>query len=696
MATITLSRPLPPHEVPSTIAPPLGQQISLEGINPSIKTPQNAPVVPNKHIPACPTGPAKPVDEEASAASLKSNIKAAQRSVLYPPEAFRKLEHGHLSIYEIDPSQVAHAVDFASRQPLPQPSLMFPWLHGLHPHNHIQQAYFTARRRALRKLPACLRAVTLVKADGDIDVARLKGAIGPEEILQRGSDASFVDPDPRDGFCIRNFQIQPAKMSLLSDIIVYGEDSKLTRRVAWEIAAARRCWHDTQLANNGSVPIYNTFVCESPFEEFERNHPEIVAIDATGRCTGHVIDFVIQERREMWEMTKASEVSHNVFMGPTPELGSKEEQDFDVLIECSDLGRLNPRALAAVASSREKEVKHRFHDFPSSGSILPPTWSHTEADGILETCKWIYHLARGTRPPHDSHTENVEMTFQTEDEHSTSHSRKILIHCADGYTESSMLGIAYHAFSTGQPVFDAWLKLHTEKQRNFFAYPTDVALLTALAPRLLQESPACVDKSLETITNLSRNEPDWLPGLDGSFPSRVLDYLYLGNLGHANNPDLLRELGIGQVLSVGETAIWREGDMEKWGEDNVLVIEGVQDNGIDPLTEEFTRCLEFIDRGRQRGTATLVHCRVGVSRSATICIAEVMRTMSMSFPRAYCYVRARRLNVIIQPHLRFAYELLKWEEALQQDGDPEAPIRRELEWGEISREIALMNRPYSR
>jgi dual specificity MAP kinase phosphatase len=85
-----------------------------------------------------------------------------------------------------------------------------------------------------------------------------------------------------------------------------------------------------------------------------------------------------------------------------------------------------------------------------------------------------------------------------------------------------------------------------------------------------------------------------------------------------------------------------------------------------------------------------------VSRSATICIAEVMRALDVSLPRAYCFVRARRLNVIIQPHLRFIYELLKWEETLQQDGDPTAPIKREMEWNEITREIALMNRPYCR
>lgn len=279
--------------------------------------------------------------------------------------------------------------------------------------------------------------------------------------------------------------------------------------------------------------------------------------------------------------------------------------------------------------------------------------------------------------------------------------RKVLIHCADGYTESTMLGIAYFSYSTGRPVPDAWLNLHTTMHRNFFAYPTDVALLTAIAPRLLHESPVCIDKSLPAITALIKDEPRWLAGLDGSFPSRITDYMYLGNLGHANNPDLLKALGIGQILSVGEMAMWREGELEEWGPDNTCAVQGVQDNGIDPLTDEFERCLEFIDQGRRNGTSTLVHCRVGVSRSATICIAEVMRELDMSFPRAYCFVRARRLNVIIQPHLRFAYELLKWEELLGQRkaaaaGEEGTGIKRELEWSEISREIALMNRPYAR
>ena len=95
-----------------------------------------------------------------------------------------------------------------------------------------------------------------------------------------------------------------------------------------------------------------------------------------------------------------------------------------------------------------------------------------------------------------------------------------------------------------------------------------------------------------------------------------------------------------------------------------------------------------------------------------------MASLGLSFPRAYCFVRARRLNVIIQPHLKFVYELLKWEEKLgterasKQNGQDEQHLetqkegsrgkdkypglRREMEWAGVAREIAGMNRPYAR
>lgn len=524
-----------------------------------------------------------------------------QQSLLYPPAGFSPLDAGPHIVYRISPAQVAAALDHISRQPLPEPSQVFPWLHGLHPLNHLQQSFFTARSRALRKTPCCLRGITLVKTDGDLSVCRLRGAISPHEFLQSSSTPEFQDVDPKDGFSVRNFQIQAAKSAMLSDIIVYGHDLHASRKMARDIAAAQQRWRDKHDAQGHLIPTYNTFLCSSPFRDFEDNYPELVAVDSEGLLTGNVLDFVHQERREMFAMTKPSKISHNVWLGPTLDRDSEDERAFDLLIECSDLGRLNPAALQKIA--RSVDVTQHCLEFPSSGSILPSSWSHAEADGIVETCRWIHHLAHGTYPlTSEDDDEDLVMAEAPQASPFNVRPRKILIHCGDGYTESTLLAIAYYSFSSGRSVPDAWLHLHNTLGRNFYAYPADVSLLTSIAPRLLSRSPALVDKSHSEIDSLAVDEPGWLPGIDGSFPSRVLDYLYLGNLNHANNPDLLRALGIGQLLSVGETAMWRDGELEQWGAENVCVVQDVQDNGIDPLTEEFERCLEFI------GTFTTQSC----------------------------------------------------------------------------------------
>ncbi|EDN06074.1 predicted protein [Histoplasma mississippiense (nom. inval.)] len=168
--------------------------------------------------------------------------------------------------------------------------------------------------------------------------------------------------------------------------------------------------------------------------------------------------------------------------------------------------------------------------------------------------------------------------------------------------------------------------------------------------------------------------------MDESLPSRILPYMYLGNLTHANNPELLRNLGIRRILSIGESVSWRPSETGKWDPENLMMINEVQDNGIDPLTQQFDRCLQFIGW----------YCNVGALPRWGFEICYDLYCASDGF----CFVRARRLNVIIQPHLRFVYELLKWDELLQQKRHE--PIRRDLEWATIAREIALMNKPYSK
>jgi dual specificity MAP kinase phosphatase len=117
---------------------------------------------------------------------------------------------------------------------------------------------------------------------------------------------------------------------------------------------------------------------------------------------------------------------------------------------------------------------------------------------------------------------------------------------------------------------------------------------------------------------------------------------------HASNPYMLHALGITHVVSVGECALvpppeypsssttnppnvvcgahgspkehaslWIE---EREGRIKVLDIQGVCDDGIDTLEPQLEPICNWVEKARLEGGHILVHCRVGVSRSATVTV----------------------------------------------------------------------------
>ena len=300
----------------------------------------------------------------------------------------------------------------------------------------------------------------------------------------------------------------------------------------------------------------------------------------------------------MCEMGKASEIARNVWLGPTPDSSlslpcDDGDIEFDILIEANDLSVApDPQLLERIGE--ESFSSPQSTDFPSSGSILPQSWPQSGSDPLTQMCQWMYKLTHsdGTLDQDEKLTPDEDGDIPMRNLSPTG--RKILLHCTDGYTETTLLSIAYLMFAEQIPLHDAWLRLHREKKRNFFAYPSDVALLQSLESSLAftRFSRAKRDRRVS-----GPQSPNWLSRMDGSLPSRILPYLYLGNLGHANNPELLKEIGIGQILSVGEATNWTNSQWEAWGQENrenLLFIDRIQDNGVDPLTAEFERCLQFI------------------------------------------------------------------------------------------------------
>lgn len=85
-------------------------------------------------------------------------------------------------------------------------------------------------------------------------------------------------------------------------------------------------------------------------------------------------------------------------------------------------------------------------------------------------------------------------------------------------------------------------------------------------------------------------------------------------------------------------------------------------DGVDEdLAGAFTGFFDFVDRAGPK-SRVLVHCEVGVSRSATLATALVMRSDRLRFHEAFREVRARRAQAL--PNVGFASQLQRLEHAL--------------------------------
>lgn len=230
--------------------------------------PGSAPI-PNKHLPYCPSGPAPGKSQLASppASPPTKNSGLQTFSLLHPADTYPQIIN-QPPVFSIDAFTLAAAINEQATQPLPDPKLTFPWLHGLHAENQVQLAFFIARRKTLRKTPQCLRGITVVKVGGDLTKARLKGAVSADEILdlKDGKDGSFLEVDPKDGFSVRNFQIQATKLATVSDVVLYADaetESEETYDLAKRFAKAQSAWQVKNRNGDERVPIFNTFVLSS-------------------------------------------------------------------------------------------------------------------------------------------------------------------------------------------------------------------------------------------------------------------------------------------------------------------------------------------------------------------------------------------------------------------------------------------------
>ncbi|KAM6953325.1 protein phosphatase Slingshot homolog 3 [Aplochiton taeniatus] len=132
-------------------------------------------------------------------------------------------------------------------------------------------------------------------------------------------------------------------------------------------------------------------------------------------------------------------------------------------------------------------------------------------------------------------------------------------------------------------------------------------------------------------------------------PSKIFDYLYLGSEWNAANFDELQKNNVGYILNVT-----REIDNffpESFAYMNIRVYDVEATDLLPHWKDTYT----FIDNARKSGQAVLVHCKMGVSRSASTVIAYAMKHQRWTLEVALAYTRERR--PIVKPNEGFLKQL---------------------------------------
>lgn len=82
------------------------------------------------------------------------------------------------------------------------------------------------------------------------------------------------------------------------------------------------------------------------------------------------------------------------------------------------------------------------------------------------------------------------------------------------------------------------------------------------------------------------------------------------------------------------------------------------------------------DEARQRQRGVLVHCLAGLSRSVTVTVAYIMRSLGLTLNESFDMVRRAKPN--ISPNLNFMGQLLELEKSLNLQLQPEEGHELEL------------------
>ncbi|CAF1086513.1 unnamed protein product [Didymodactylos carnosus] len=142
-------------------------------------------------------------------------------------------------------------------------------------------------------------------------------------------------------------------------------------------------------------------------------------------------------------------------------------------------------------------------------------------------------------------------------------------------------------------------------------------------------------------------------------PSIVIDnFLFHGDLGHASNLQLLKQLDIRHIINICDFPL----DKKIMSAFNVLHINLDDSMEVD-IKQHFDKTNQFLKTCKEKNEKVLVHCQMGISRSSTIVLAYLMKYHHDTLFKAYDFLLDKRRQA--SPNHGFLLQLIRYEQELR-------------------------------
>lgn len=143
----------------------------------------------------------------------------------------------------------------------------------------------------------------------------------------------------------------------------------------------------------------------------------------------------------------------------------------------------------------------------------------------------------------------------------------------------------------------------------------------------------------------------------GHYPvaQEIIPGVFLGSIAAARDTESQKKLGITHILNATSHGSKAPGC-------KVLSLPLQDNDGDQDIKQHFDASIAFMNEALAGGSAVLVHCIRGVSRSSTLVAAYIMRSAGLSRQEALGLVK--RARPVVNPKVGFLHQLKQFEQEL--------------------------------